>query len=148
MINTIITIILTVIALNIISVIIYLVSKQNEDAVCYFAMGFVCGITNLIGYIYSVIRKAYIKRNFKALLIDTNGNRYYCESANADYFIYDCDEIGEIKFDRDTINKYNITDGWMKCHCDKMVDSWILSARYTPLKICLKENAKYLEKNT
>ena len=146
MINTIITIILTVVALNIISVIIYLVSKQNEDAVCYFAMGIVCGITNLIGYIYSVIRKAYIKKNFKALLIDTNGNRYYCESANADYFIYDCDEIGEIKFDRNTIDKYSITDGWMKCHCNKMVDGWVLSARYTPLKICLKENAKCLEK--
>ena len=141
------TIILTVITLNIIATIIYLVSKQNEDAVCYFAMGVVCGITNLIGYVYSVIQKAYIKKNFKALLVDTNGNKYYCESADADYFIYDNEEIDEVKFDRETIEKYHITDGWMKCHCNKMIDGWILSARYTPLKICLKENAKNLQKH-
>jgi hypothetical protein len=140
------TIILTILALNAIAVIIYLVSNKNEDAVCYFAMGVICGITNLIGYVYSVIQKAYIKKNFKALLVDTNGNKYYCESADADYFIYDDEEIGEVKFDRATVDKYKITDGWMKCHCNKIADVWVLSARYAPLKICLKENAKYLKK--
>lgn len=140
------TIILTILALNAIAVIIYLVSNKNEDAVCYFAMGVICGITNLISYVYSVIQKVYIKKNFKALLVDTNGNKYYCESADADYFIYDDEEIGEVKFDRATVDNYKITDGWMKCHCNKIADSWILSARYTPLKICLKENAKYLKK--
>ena len=141
------TIILTILALNAIAVVIYLVSNKNEEALCYFAMGIICGITNLIGYIYFVIRKRYEKRNFKALLVDTNGNKYYCESAEADYFIYDCEEIGEVKFDRTTVDSYKITDGWLKCHCNKTSDGWIKSARYTPLKICLKENAKYIKKH-
>jgi hypothetical protein len=140
------TIILTILALNTIAVVIYLVSNKNEDAVCYFAMGVICGITNLISYIYSVIMTAYKKKNFKALLVDTNGNKYYCESAEVDYFIYDDEEIGEVKFDRETVNSYKITDGWRKADCRKIADSWILSARYTPLKICLKENAKYIKK--
>lgn len=142
----IITIISTVIVLNIIATIIYLATKRNEDMVCYFAMGVVCGITNFIGYIYSIIRRIYIKKNFKALLVDTNGKKYYCESADADYFIYEDEEIGEIKFDRNTVDKYKITDGWLKCHCNKICDEWILSARYIPLKICIKENAQYLKK--
>lgn len=140
------TIILTTLAFNAIAVIIYLVSNKNEEALCYFAIGIIGGIINLIGYVYSVIRKVYIKRNFKALLVDTNGNKYYCESAEADYFIYDCEEIGEVKFDRTTVDNYKITDGWLKCHCNKMANDWVLSARYTPLKICLRENAKYLKK--
>ena len=140
------TIILTILALNAIAVIIYLVSNKNEDAVCYFAMGTICGITNRISYIYSVIMTAYKKKNFKALLVDTNGNKYYCESAEADYFIYDCEEIGEVKFDRETVDKYTMADGWRKYDCQKMADGWIKSARYTPLKICLKENAKYIKK--
>ena len=140
------TIILTILALNAIAVIIYLASNENEDAVCYFAMGVICGITNLVSYVYYTIQKAYKKKNFKALLVDTNGNKYYCESAKADYFIYDCEEIGEVKFDRETVDSYKITDGWRKDDCQKIADAWILSARYPPLKICLKENAKYLKK--
>ncbi len=142
----IITVLLTILALNTIAVIIYLVSNRNEDAVCFFAMGVICGITNLATYIYSVIMIAYKKKNFKALLVDTNGNKYYCESADADYFIYDDEEIGEVKFDRATVDSYTMADGWRKADCQKIANEWIKSARYTPLKICLKENAKYLQK--
>ena len=140
------TIILTILALNAIAVIIYLVSNKNEDAVCYFAMGVICGITNLVSYVYYTIQKAHKKKNFKALLVDANGNKYYCESADADYFIYEDEEIGEVVFARAIIDNYKITDGWRKADCQKIADAWILSARYTPLKICLKENAKYLKK--
>lgn len=141
--NTIIiTIISTVFIYNLIGSIIYLVSKQNEGYTAIWALGLIYLITNSISFIYGAIRKHYIEKNFKSLLADEQGNLYYCDSKQADYHIYENEDIGNIKFARDVVNKYNITDGWMKCHCNKLGNDYVLSARYVPLKICLLENAK------
>jgi hypothetical protein len=144
-----ITIIATIFIYNLLGAILYLATKENETVLCFWGLGLVGIITNLITLIYSKVMTAWKNKNFKALLVDTDTNkRYYCDSKDADYFIYEDERFQNLKFDRETVDKYTIKDGWRKSDCHNWGDGggWQLSARYTPLKICLENGAEKLKK--
>lgn len=141
----ILTIIITIFVYNVLGCLLCLLTNDNEYAVGYWAIGIVGIFIKCIDTIRHLIQQAYIKKYFKALLVDKDGNLYYCESKMADdYRCGDIEEYAELdlNFARDIVNKYSIKDGWLKRHCQKYVDGWLLSARYVPLKVCLAENAK------
>lgn len=135
------TIIITLIVHSAIGCAIYLATKNNETILAYWGAGILCLISNGVTAIIYVIRKALHKKNFKALLVDKEGNLYYCESNKADDFIYDLN----LKFAREVVAKHAINDGWRKSDCNKMNNGWVLSARYCPKKVCIAEGAKELK---
>jgi hypothetical protein len=137
------TIIITLVAHSAIGCIIYLATKNNEGILAYWGAGILCLFTNAITAIIYGIRKATHRKYFKALLVDEEGKLYYCESRNADDIRFDRD----LKFARETVNKYTINDGWRKSDCHNWGGSigWELSARYTPIKICKAVGAEYIE---
>lgn len=135
------TIIITLVAHSAIGCILYLATKNNEEVLAFWGGGILCLISNGITAIIFYIRKALHKRNFKALLVDKEGNLYYCESNEADDFRCDLD----LEFARETVNKHSINDGWRKSDCNKMGNDWVLSARYCPKKVCIAEGAKELK---
>ena len=135
------TIIITLVAHSTIGCILYFATKKNEDTLVYWGAGILYLIFNSIAIIIHSIRKALHKKNFKALLIDKEGNLYYCESNKADDFRCDLD----LEFARKIVDKYTIDNGWRKSDCDKTNKGWILSARYCPKKVCIIEGAKKLK---
>ena len=136
------TIIITLVAHSAIGCILYLATKNNEGVLAYWGAGILCLFSNGVTAIIYGIRKALHKRNFKALLVDKEGNLYYCESNKADDFRCDLD----LEFARKIIDKYTIDDGWRKSDCNKICkDKWVLSARYCPKKVCIAEGAKELK---
>ena len=139
------TIIITLVAHSAIGCILYLATKNNEEVLAFWGAGILCLFSNGITAIIFYIRKALHKRNFKALLVDKEGNLYYCESNEADDFRCDLD----LEFARETVDKYTINDGWKKSDCTNWGDGkgWVLSARYTPIKICKAEGAEYIKIN-
>lgn len=103
--------------------------------------GILCLFTNAITAIIYGIRKATQHKYFKALLVDEEGKLYYCESKDADDIRCDRD----LKFAREIVDKYTINDGWRKSDCHKFCNEWMLSARYTPVKICKAIGAEYIK---
>lgn len=138
------TIIITLLAHSAIGCVLYLATKNNEEVLAYWGAGILCLFSNAITAIIYGIRKTTHRKYFKALLVDEEGKLYYCESKNADDIRYD----HNLKFAREIVEKYTINDGWRKSDCDnRLSDEWILSARYTPLKICKAEGAEYIKIN-
>ena len=138
----IITIIMTLVAHSAIGCFLYLVTKENEEVLAYWGAGILCLFTNAITAIIYGIRKITHRKYFKALLVDEEGKLYYCESKDADDIR--CDH--NLKFARETVDTYTINDGWRKSDCQKIFDeAWILSARYTPIKICRAVGAEYIK---
>lgn len=137
------TIIITLVAHSAIGCVLYLATKSNEEVLAYWGAGILCLFTNAITAIILGIRKATHRKYFKALLVDEEGKLYYCESKDADDIRCDRD----LKFARETVNKYTINDGWRKsdCHNWGSAIGWELSARYTPIKICKAVGAEYIK---
>lgn len=135
------TIIITLVAHSAIGCILYLTTKENEGVLAYWGAGILCLFSKGISGIIHGIRKALHRRNFKALLVDKEGNLYYCESNKADDFRCDLD----LRFAREIVDKHTIGDGWRKSDCRKLCNAWILSARYCPKKVCIAEGAKELK---
>lgn len=147
--DIIITILITIIAYNTIAVAIYLISKENADVTAMFGMGIICLITNLFWAIYTAIMQKWKSKNFKSLLWNEETKQlYYCDTKDTEYFMNRHELSEHMSFARFILIKYNINDGWRKhdCHYDNIRKQWILSARYVPLKICIKENAKQLKR--
>ena len=143
------TIIITLVAHSAIGCILYLATKNNEEILAFWGGGILCAISNGVAAIIYGIRTATHKKFFKALLVDKDGKLYYCESKQADDIRFDVEEYKDLdlKFAREIVEKYAINDGWRKSDCDKMCGKWILSARYTPIKICKAEGAEYIKIN-
>lgn len=138
------TIIITLVVHSAIGCVLYLATKNNEEILAFWGGGILCLFSNAITAIIYGIRKITHRKYFKALLVDEEGKLYYCESKNADNIR--CDR--NLKFAREIVEKYTINDGWRKSDCDnRLSDEWILSARYTPLKICKSEGAEYIKIN-
>ena len=132
------TIIITLVVHSAIGCVLYLATKNNEEILAFWGGGILCAISNGVTAIIYFIRKATHKKFFKALLVDKDGNLYYCDSNRADDFRCDLD----LEFAREIVDKHSIEDGWRKSDCNKMSDGWVLSARYTPIKVCIAEGAK------
>ena len=147
MITIITTIIITLVVHSAIGCALYLATKKNEEVLAFWGGGILCGISNLVTAIIYYIRKATHTKFFKALLVDKDGKLYYCESKQADDIRFDVAEYKDLdlKFAREIVEKYTINDGWRKSDCGKMNDGWVLSARYTPIKICKAEGAEYIK---
>lgn len=138
----IITIIMTLVAHSAIGCFLYLVTKNNETVAAYWGLGILCLFTNAIATIIYGICKATHRKYYKALLVDEEGKLYYCESKKADDIR--CDR--NLKFAREIVDTYSINDGWRKSDCKKFFDeTWMLSARYTPIKICKAVGAEYIK---
>lgn len=136
------TIIITLVAHSAIGCILFFATKQNEEVLAYWGGGILCAISNGVTAIIYGIREALHRRNFKALLVDKEGNLYYCDYKRADDFRCDLD----LEFAREIVDKYTINDGWRKSDCNNFLDeNWILSARYCPKKVCIAEGAKELK---
>lgn len=141
------TILATLFIYSAIGCLLYLVTNNNEEILALWGGGIVCAISNGIAALVYFIRRVTHKKFFKALLVDKNGKLYYCESEWADDIIFDIEEYKdlELKFARHIVEKHTINEGWRKSDCHKLCGNWILSARYTPIKICKAEGAEYLK---
>lgn len=137
------TVIITLIVHSAIGCIIYFATEKNEEILAYWGAGIIGLFINGVAVIIYGIRKVLHKRNFKALLIDKEGNLYYCDSNKTDDFRNDLD----LEFAREIVKKYTINDGWKKSDCTNWGDGngWILSTRYCPKKVCIAEGAKKLK---
>ena len=143
------TIIATLFVHSAIGCILYLATKNNEEILAFWGGGIICAISNGVTAIIYFIRKATHKKFFKALLVDKDDKLYYCESKQVDSIRFDVQKYKnlELKFATKHINeKYTINDGWRKTDCHKSFgETWVLSAKYTPIKICKAEGAEDLK---
>lgn len=85
------------------------------------------------------VHSIYSKRNYKALMVDPNGELCYCNSSKEPEWLMEYDEY---EFARDLRHNYKPEDGWRKRDCT----FGMVSMRYVPKHVLEKEQAYEVDK--
>lgn len=130
----------TVWAVNFVVLWMYDNNKIKDESV----MGtLVTGIWGIILWvvvtIWEKVHSSWKNRNFKALMVDPDGELCYCNSSKEPEWLMEYDDY---KFARGLDDKYTIADGWRKSDCFMNM----VNIRYTPKHILEKEQAYQVDK--
>ena len=132
--------VVTVWAVNFVVLWMYDNNKIKDESV----MGtLVTGIWGIIFWaVVTIWKKAHSSwknRNFKALMVDPDGELCYCNSSKEPEWLMEYDDY---KFASGLDSKYTIVDGWRKDDCFMNM----VNIRYTPKHILEKEQAYQVDK--
>lgn len=122
-----------------ITLVIILLTDENETVVAFCACGIFLLISWGVSYLYDKIRRYFRSKRYKAVLLDEDGQICYCNSSNEPEY------LKMIGYDWyfDLKNQFEISDGWNKDDC--LFNT--INIRYTPMKVVKKIQAYEVPKS-